>query len=73
MKSKVTTRLRPSILDQQGKAVQDALHRMGFENITSCRIGKTYEIEHDDDADLVEITKSIYNEVMEDYVIERDI
>ena len=73
MKSKITTTLRQGILDKQGEAVQKALVSLGFDNVKSVRIGKTVELDHEEDADLVEITKSIYNEVMEEYVIEKDI
>ena len=73
MKSKVIVTLRQGILDKQGEAVQKALVSLGYDNVKSVRIGKTFEFEHDEDVDLAEITKSIYNEVMEEYVIDRDI
>ena len=73
MKSKITTTLRQGILDKQGEAVQKALVSLGFDNVKSVRIGKTFEFDHEEDVNLVEITESIYNEVMEEYVIDRDI
>lgn len=73
VKSKVIVTLRQGILDKQGEAVQKALVSLGYDNVKSVRIGKTIEFEHDEDVDLAEITKSIYNEVMEEYVIDRDI
>jgi phosphoribosylformylglycinamidine synthase len=36
---------KPEILDPQGKAVQGALPRLGFEGITDVRQGKRFELE----------------------------
>ena len=36
---------KPEILDPQGKAVQGALPRLGFEGVTEVRQGKRFEIE----------------------------
>ena len=36
---------KPEILDPQGKAVAGALHRLGFEQFTSVRQGKRFELE----------------------------
>nr|WP_203432998.1 phosphoribosylformylglycinamidine synthase subunit PurS [Jiangella asiatica] len=41
----VDVMLKPEILDPQGKAVQGALGRLGFEGVTSVRQGKRFEIE----------------------------
>jgi len=71
MKSKITTMLRSGILDKQGKAVQEALTRMGFESILDVRIGKEYYVEHSKECDIDKIAKAVYNEVMEDYFAER--
>jgi phosphoribosylformylglycinamidine synthase PurS subunit len=38
---------KPEILDPQGKAVQAALPRLGFEGISSVRQGKRFELEVD--------------------------
>ena len=70
MKSRIITMLRAGILDKQGKAVQEALIRLGFEGILDVRIGKEYCIEHSKDCDMNKIAKTLYNEVMEDYFAE---
>ena len=45
MKATVIVRLKPEVLDVQGSAVQRALGKLGFEGVTSVRIGKIVEIE----------------------------
>ena len=64
------TMLRTGVLDKQGKAVQEALIRLGFEGILDVRIGKEYCVEHSKDCDIDKIAKTLYNEVMEDYFAE---
>lgn len=43
-KAKITVVLRPSILDVQGKAVQHAVHSLGYETVDQIRIGKHVEV-----------------------------
>lgn len=45
MKARVIVRPRPEILDPQGKAIQAALGRLGFEQIQEIRAGKSFELE----------------------------
>ena len=45
MKVAVKVRLKKSILDPQGKAVQNALQHLGFDDIAGVRIGKLIELE----------------------------
>jgi phosphoribosylformylglycinamidine synthase len=40
---------KPEILDPQGKAVQGALPRLGFDGVLDVRQGKRFEIEFDGD------------------------
>jgi phosphoribosylformylglycinamidine synthase len=47
----VDVMLKPEILDPQGKAVQGALPRLGFEGISDVRQGKRFEIEVDGELD----------------------
>jgi phosphoribosylformylglycinamidine synthase len=42
---KVVVTLKPSLLDAQGRVVQDALHAMGYANVVQVRIGKYMELE----------------------------
>ena len=41
----VDVMLKPEILDPQGQAVHDALHRLGFDDVTAVRQGKRFEID----------------------------
>ena len=45
MKARVTIYPRPEVLDPQGKAVHQALTRVGFDGVKSVRIGKSFDIE----------------------------
>jgi phosphoribosylformylglycinamidine synthase subunit PurS len=47
----VDVMLKPEILDPQGKAVQGALPRLGFEGVRDVRQGKRFELEIDGDLD----------------------
>lgn len=75
---KVYVTLKPSLLDAQGKVVQGALERLGFDNVDGVRIGKYVELTVADDArgsalddqvrDMCE--KLLSNPVIEDYRFE---
>ena len=69
MKYRITTMLRPGILDNAGKATTKALESLGFNGVTNTRIGKTIELQCSDE-DIEKVAKSITNEVMENYTIE---
>jgi phosphoribosylformylglycinamidine synthase subunit PurS len=45
MKAKVYVTLKKSVLDPQGKAVQQALLSLGFEEIKEVRMGKYVELD----------------------------
>ena len=45
MKVKVVVTLKNGVLDPQGKAIQQTLNGMGFQNIESLRQGKFFDIE----------------------------
>ena len=42
---KVVVTLKPTLLDAQGRVVQNALHSMGYANVEQVRIGKYMELE----------------------------
>ncbi len=76
-KAVVSIRLRPSILDPQGKAVMHALSNLGFGAIAEARIGKLIELSVE--ADSAEEARSVAtsacekllaNPVMEDFEID---
>ncbi len=42
---KVFVTLKPTLLDAQGRVVQEALHSMGYADVSEVRIGKYMELE----------------------------
>lgn len=45
--ARVYVTLKPGVLDPQGQAVNHALHRLGFPEVTGTRVGKYIELELD--------------------------
>ncbi len=77
MKARVTVYPRAEILDPQGKAICQALGRVGFDEVRDVRAGKSFDIELGlDDASEAESRLSqmcealLANPVIEDYSIE---
>ena len=76
MKIKVIVTLKKGVLDPQGKAIQQTLNGMNFNNVEEVRQGKFFEIEVKEDNEtqaksLVEdmCKKLLANLVIEDYKI----
>jgi len=78
MKAVIHVSLKKAILDPQGKAIANALHSMGFDEVEDARQGKVIELqlgEVADKADMEERLKVmcdqlLANPVIEDYKIE---
>ena len=77
MKARVHVTLKPGVLDPQGKAIAQALGRLGFDGVADVRQGKFIEIElAEADQDKARETvdamcaKLLANTVIEDYAIE---
>jgi phosphoribosylformylglycinamidine synthase subunit PurS len=47
MKALITITLKPGVLDPQGKAIENALARLGFRGVREVRQGKYIELELD--------------------------
>ncbi len=45
MRAKVHVMLKPGVLDVEGKAVEGALHGLGFAGVREVRVGKTIEFD----------------------------
>lgn len=77
MKANVFVRLKPSVLDPQGKAIHHTTELLGFENVGDIRQGKFFEIALDSSLteeqarETVEkIAKDVLaNPVIEDYEV----
>jgi len=79
MKVKVSVRLKPAILDPQGKTVLQALSQMGYSDVKSVRVGKLIEIEMEgSDATTIKARveefsgKLLANPLMETFQVELD-
>jgi phosphoribosylformylglycinamidine synthase len=45
MKAKIFVTLKNGILDPQGRAIQQSLHKLGFSTVEEVRIGKFMELD----------------------------
>ncbi len=77
MKAKVHVYLKPGVLDVQGKAVEGALHGLGWNGVSNVRVGKLLEFDLDGaDADAATgelkamCEKLLANTVIESYKVE---
>jgi phosphoribosylformylglycinamidine synthase len=75
-KVKVEVKLKPVVLDPQGKTVLSALHNLGYDKVEDARIGKLIELKiAGQDADKVRekvndmCMKLLSNPVIEDFVV----
>lgn len=70
--SKVFVTLKKSILDPQGKAVEQGIHSLGFESVGNVRIGKYIEMNIDTDLheEAERMTKQISEKLLANLVME---
>jgi phosphoribosylformylglycinamidine synthase len=74
MKALVRVSLKQGVLDPQGKAVGDALGKLGFGEVGAVRVGKTIELELTDGlsrADAEARVKQMCEKLLANTVIER--
>ncbi len=75
MKVRVLVRLKPGVLDPQGRAVHHALEGLGFDGVKDVRMGRVIELDvADDTSDAVlddMCRKLLANMVIEDYTFEK--
>ena len=76
MKVKVIVTLKNGVLDPQGKAIQQTLNGMAFDNVSEVRQGKYFDIERNESdegrakSQVEEMCKKLLaNLVIEDYKI----
>jgi phosphoribosylformylglycinamidine synthase PurS subunit len=72
MKATVTVSLKPSVLDAQGKAIEHALHQMGFEETANIRVNKsiTFSLNATDKAAAEARVKQMCERLLANTVIE---
>lgn len=75
--AKVEVKLKPVVLDPQGKAVLSALHNLGYSDISDTRVGKLIELKLSEqnrekaEEKIEQVCKKLLaNPVIEDYTIE---
>jgi phosphoribosylformylglycinamidine synthase len=70
VKAKVLIRPKEGILDPQGKAVEGALPKLGFEGVTGVRVGRLVELETENPEALPELCeKLLANPLIEDFEV----
>ena len=72
MRAKVEVFLKPGVLDVQGKAIEGALHGLGFSGASDVRVGKTitFDLAGDDPAKAETEVKSMCERLLANTVIE---
>lgn len=71
VKVKVFVTLRESVLDPQGKAVNHALHSLGYSEVVDVRIGKYMELFVDPSGrDVHTVVKEVCDKLLANPVIE---
>jgi phosphoribosylformylglycinamidine synthase len=75
MKVRVLVRLKPGVLDPQGRAVHHSLEGLGFEGVEDVRIGRVIEMDLADgtsDAAIDDMCRKLLaNMVIENYSVEK--
>lgn len=75
MKVRILVRLKPGVLDPQGRAVHHSLDNLGFEGVEDVRIGRLIEMNVADgtsDESLTTMCEQLLaNMVIEDFTIEK--
>lgn len=69
-KVKVQVFLKPGVLDVQGKAVEGALHGLGWADVANARVGKLIEFDLDGVADPAAEAKKMCETLLANTVIE---
>lgn len=74
MKATVHVFLKPGVLDVQGKAVENALHGLGWPGVANVRMGRVLEFDLPNGAGEAEVTamceRLLANTVIESYRVE---
>ena len=72
MKAKVEVFLKPGVLDVQGKAVEGALHTLGWADVANVRVGRTitFELDQTDAAKAKAEVEAMCDKLLANTVIE---
>jgi phosphoribosylformylglycinamidine synthase PurS subunit len=71
-KTQVFVRLKPGVLDVQGKAIEHGLHGIGMDAISDIRVGRLVEfnVKASSEAEALEVTKKVCEELLANTIIE---
>ena len=76
MRATVTVRLKPGVLDPQGRAIAHALGGLGFEGVADVRVGKLIELTLAEDTNAAALDAMcralLANPVIENYHVARE-
>lgn len=76
MKVRVLVRLKPGVLDPQGRAVHHALEGLGFDGVGDVRVGRLIELDVAEGTSREALTemceKLLANTVIENFTIETE-
>lgn len=67
---KIAITLKPTLLDAQGRVVQNALHSLGYEDVEQVRIGKYMELSIADGPELDGQIRDMCEKLLANPVIE---
>ncbi|GAB2547542.1 phosphoribosylformylglycinamidine synthase subunit PurS [Gracilibacillus alcaliphilus] len=67
---KVHITLKEGVLDPQGKAVQNSLQTLGYDNVQEVRVGKYLELTVEDHANIEQEIEDMCNKLLANPVIE---
>ncbi|MDA2918938.1 phosphoribosylformylglycinamidine synthase subunit PurS [Desulfobacterota bacterium AH_259_B03_O07] len=69
---KVEVKLKPVVLDPQGKTVLNALHNLGYDQVSDTRIGKLIELKltNSNEENVIEQVKEMCSKLLANPVIE---
>jgi phosphoribosylformylglycinamidine synthase PurS subunit len=71
VKVRVLIRPKQGILDPQGQAVEQALHALGFSDVTSVHVGRLIELDVEDASQVAEMCERLLaNPLIEDYEVQ---
>ena len=72
MKAKVEVFLKPGVLDVQGKAVEGALHTLGWADVANVRVGRTitFDLDQTDAAKAKAEVEAMCDKLLANTVIE---
>jgi phosphoribosylformylglycinamidine synthase PurS subunit len=70
VKVRVLIRPKEGILDPQGQAVEDALHALGFRDVSGVHVGRLVELDVEDPSQVPEMCERLLaNPLIEDYEV----